>query len=76
MRLELEKYTYIFDEGTGKSEALRNNLKWRNCTGDNLLLSMAQKIEHLEEEFGLAVELLENSGVDYDEVVAHLKGED
>ena len=50
MRIELGKYTYLFDEFTGKSEALRNNLPWKDTCGDNLLLAMAMKIEELEAE--------------------------
>ena len=50
MRIELGKYTYLFDETTGKSTVLRNNLPWRDTVGDNFILTMAQRIEELEEE--------------------------
>ena len=45
MRVELGEYTYLFDETTGKSTALRNNPPWKDTCGDNLLLAMAQRIE-------------------------------
>ena len=50
MRIELEKYTYLFDEKTGLATVLRNGLPWRDCQGDNFILAMAQRIEELEAE--------------------------
>jgi len=43
------KYTYIFDEKTGESKALRYGGSWRDLTGDSLILAMAKEIERLEE---------------------------
>ena len=50
MRVELEKYTYLFEENTGLATVLRNGLPWRDCQGDNFILAMAQRIEELEAE--------------------------
>ena len=50
MRIELGKYTYLLEETTGESEALRNNLPWKETTGDNLLIAMASRIKELEYE--------------------------
>ena len=33
MRVELEKYTYLFEENTGLATVLRNGLPWRDCQG-------------------------------------------
>ncbi|AHK11189.1 hypothetical protein S14_77 [Shewanella sp. phage 1/4] len=46
------KYTYILDEVTGVQEVLRYGEPWRkdDLIGDNLVLSMAQRIVELEEE--------------------------
>lgn len=50
MRIELAegKYTFLFDEKTGVSEALRYGEKWRDTIGDGFILAMAQRIEELE----------------------------
>ncbi len=50
LRIELDngKYTYIFDQN--KHIALRHGEQWRDLTGDNLILSMAFKIEDLQEK--------------------------
>lgn len=52
MKIELGKYTYIFDEKTGVQEALRHGEPWRkeDLVGDNLVLAMAMKIEELQQE--------------------------
>lgn len=54
MKIELGKYTYIFDEKTGVQEALRHGEPWRkeDLVGDNLVLAMAMKIEELQQELG------------------------
>lgn len=48
MIIKLGEYTYIFDEQTGNQEIYRNGQLWRNETGDNFILSMAQHIEALQ----------------------------
>lgn len=65
MKIELEngKYTYIFNKG--RQEVLRHCELWRDCTGDNFILAMAQKIESLENELTKAINIIEDSGVDY-----------
>jgi hypothetical protein len=44
------KYTIIEDLPNGVFKATRHGEEWRNLVGDNLILSMAYKIEELEEE--------------------------
>lgn len=52
MKIELGKYTYIFDEKTGVQEVLRYGKPWRkdDLVGDNLVLALAMKIDELQEE--------------------------
>lgn len=40
------KYTVI-QENTGNVKALRNGKEWRDCTGDNLILTLAQEVDSL-----------------------------
>ena len=42
------KYTVIQDE-KGHVRALRHGEEWRDCTGDGLILALAQEVEHLRE---------------------------
>jgi hypothetical protein len=42
------KYTVIQDPGGGLS-ALRYGEPWRDCTGDGLILALAQEVEELRE---------------------------
>ena len=73
MKVELEngKYLYIFDEIIGSSTAFRDGKIWKDTTGDKLLLAMAQRINELEEELDVAIKIIEESGVDYSEVVEY-----
>lgn len=43
------KYTIIFHDD-GKMEALRYGEKWRDLTGDGMVLSMLQEIDDLKAE--------------------------
>jgi len=48
MKVEVSsKYTVLFDDG--RLSATRNGEPWRNLVGDGLVLSMAQRIEELED---------------------------
>lgn len=69
------KYTYICDNGV--QEALRYGKPWRkkDLVGDNLIYSMGAEIQRLREELDLAIHAIENSGVDYEEVVGYLREE-
>jgi len=73
MKVELEngKYLYIFDEVIGSSTVFLNGAIWKDTTGDELLLAMAQRINELEEELDVAINIIEESGVDYSEVVEY-----
>lgn len=44
------KYEYEFDHQKGAQTIKRNGKDWRDETGDNLILAMAQRIDELEEE--------------------------
>ena len=66
-----DKYEYIFDNGSQLIK--RNGEPWRDETGDNFILAMAMRIEELEDELGIAVEAVEQCGVDYDEVTESLR---
>lgn len=61
MKIELGKYTYIFDEKTGVQEVLRHGEPWRkeDLVGDNLALTMAMKIEQLQEELDALIECID-----------------
>lgn len=68
MKIDLQgKYTYIFDNGAQK--ALRYGEDWRDLTGDNLVYAMACRIEELDEQLVKAIKIIEDSGVDFDEVM-------
>lgn len=44
------KYEVVFDESTGKLEALRYGKEWRDCVGDGLILAMLHEIEDLKNQ--------------------------
>tara|TARA_R110002049_G_scaffold101556_1_gene246464 strand:- start:2561 stop:2833 length:273 start_codon:yes stop_codon:yes gene_type:complete len=48
IKLQGGKYTYVFDEQTGRQEVLRHDELWRDLCGDNFTLAMAQHIEALQ----------------------------
>lgn len=48
IKLEEGKYFWLFDERSGRQEALHHGEPWRDLTGDNLTLAMGQRIEELE----------------------------
>lgn len=51
MELKIDnKYTIIEDLKNGIFKATRYGEEWRNLVGDNLILSMAYKIEELQRE--------------------------
>lgn len=41
------KYTVIFDESTGKLEALRYDEPWQDISGNGLVLAMLQEVNYL-----------------------------
>lgn len=47
-RLQLGEYEYTYEDG--KQTITRNNLPWRDETGDNLILAMAMRIKDLEKD--------------------------
>lgn len=48
IKLNNSKYEYTFDKGTQTIK--RNGEEWRNETGDNFLLALAQRVNDLEWE--------------------------
>jgi len=60
------KYTVIFHD-SGKLESLRYDEKWRDLTGDGLILAMLQDYDFLKEQFELANQQLDSliNEVDY-----------
>lgn len=82
LEITVGEYHYTFTENyqqrsTRSGESCRESWRrsWRDTSGDNLIYAMAQKINSLEEELGLAVEIIEDSGVDYEEVLEIKRGE-
>lgn len=73
MKFEIDlmegKYKYYFDNG--RQYAYRNGEPWReqDLLGDNLVYSLAMKIYNLENELENALNIIEESGVDYNEVL-------
>lgn len=47
------KYTVVQDN-TGRVIALRYNEPWRDCSGNKLILALAQEVEFLREKIKLA----------------------
>tara|TARA_R100001594_G_scaffold61608_1_gene95795 strand:+ start:18 stop:254 length:237 start_codon:yes stop_codon:yes gene_type:complete len=74
LEITLEEYHYTLTEDY-QQLITRNGEPWRDETGDNLIYAMAQKINSLEEELGLAVEIIDDSGIDYEEVLEIKRGE-
>lgn len=64
MRIELEDcgYTIIFNEKNGTFRADRHGEPWRDLTGDNMVLCMAQEIERLREKLKKVEEHDHNAG--------------
>ena len=72
IKLNNGEYEYTFTEN-GEQLIKRNGEDWRNETGDNFTLAMAMRIEELEEELDIAIQAVEQCGVDYDEVTESLR---
>ena len=66
------KYTVIFLDN-GHMEALRYGEKWRDLTGDGLVLAMLQEIDDLKEERNLLEQQVENF---YDDVAVDRNRDD
>ncbi|AKO61080.1 hypothetical protein AXI76_gp179 [Pseudoalteromonas phage H101] len=65
MKIELEngKYTYVFEESTGRQEVYRHGELWQDETGNGFLLAMAQRIESLEDELYMVEGFMESQGL-------------
>ena len=60
------KYGVVFENGHLK--ATRYGEEWRDLAGDNLVLSMLFAIEALDAELAIAIDYIQNSGVDWSEI--------
>ncbi len=56
------KYTVVQDKD-GRLHALRNGEEWRDLVGDNLVLTMAQRIEALEDALNTFVDRVEEGSI-------------
>ena len=54
------KYEYTFNAKEVAQTIKRNGEPWRDETGDNLLLAMAQRIDQLEDEVDDLMELIQS----------------
>jgi hypothetical protein len=65
LKIDLEngKYTYVFDESTGRQEVYRHGELWQDETGNGFLLAMAQRIESLEDELDKVIDFMESQGL-------------
>ena len=71
--LEIDKYTYILTP-EGKQLINRNGKPWRDETGDGFLCLMASHLEAAWEELALAQEIIEDSGLDFEEMMEIKRG--
>lgn len=67
------KYTFI-QEHSGRCYALRYGDSWRDCTGDGLMLALAQEIEELEIKLQEANKDLKDLQDDYQSLEEDLHG--
>lgn len=74
MEIPLGEYHYTLTK-EGKQLITRHGESWRDETGDNLIYAMAQKINNLEQELDLAIDIIEDSGVDFEEMMEIKRGE-
>ncbi len=68
VKLDNGKYEWVLADNY-TSEITRNGEYWRNTTGDNFILAAMQEILDLRKELDKAVDIIEASGVDYDELI-------
>ena len=66
--LDNGKYTHVFDNTTGKQTILRYGEFWRDETGDGFILAMAQEIEDLRAELSQAIGIIQECGIDYEDL--------
>lgn len=69
--LDNGKYTIVYEDDYPK-EVLRYGSTWINCL-DNAHVRMAVEIDRLSSELERAIDVIESSGVDYDEVMEQFK---
>lgn len=60
--IKVGEYTVIHENGTN-FHALRHGEQWRDLTGDNLVLALVSRIEHLEKLWLEPTEQMVNAGL-------------
>ena len=68
VKLDHDKYEWVLADNY-TSEIYRHGELWKNTTGDNFILAAMQEILDLREELNKAIDIIEESGVDYDELI-------
>lgn len=74
LEIPLGKYHYTFTK-EGKQLITRNGEPWRDETGDNLICTLAHHLQEAWEELELAREIIEDSGIDFEEALEMKRGE-
>jgi hypothetical protein len=72
--LDNGKYTHVFDNTTGQQTILRYGEFWRDETGDGFILAIAQEIEDLRAELEQAIDIIEDCGIDYADILSYREG--
>jgi len=70
--LGIDKYTYIMTP-EGKQLITRNGKPWRDETGDGFLCIMASTLAATQEDLDIAIKIIEDSGVDFEEIYEQYK---
>ena len=67
--IKLQDGKYIITNNKGVLKAFRHGEEWRDIVGDNLIYALVQKVNELEDELCQAIDVIEDSGVDYEEII-------
>ena len=68
VKLDNGKYEWVLNDNYS-SEIYRHEELWQNTTGDNFIMAAMQEILDLRKELDKAIDIIEESGVDYDEII-------
>lgn len=67
--IKLQDGKYTITNNNGVLKAFRYGEEWRDIVGDNLICALVQKVNELEDELCQAIDIIEDSGVDYEEII-------
>lgn len=67
--IKLQDGKYTITNNNGVLKAFRYGEGWRDIVGDNLICALVQKVNELEDELCQAIDIIEESGVDYEEII-------